>query len=110
MREYFDFFKGKLRAHPNILQTSLLLSLIIVWLPLTGLSCPAPEGELAGDGGGGNPLVPVSPEPTVHVDRLQFCGVATLVENLKIFQNMKIYHLVQKIALSTASPHGRDVI
>ena len=108
--EYFDFFKGKLRAHPNILQTSLLLPLVVVRLSLARLPGGAPEGELAGDGGGGNPLVPVSPEPTVHVDRLQFCGVATLVENLKIFQNMKIYHLVQKIALSTTSPHGRDVI
>ena len=55
----------------------------------------APEGELAGDGGGGDPLVPVSPEPPVNIDWLQLCGVTALVE---------------EITFPATRPHGGDVV
>ena len=82
-------------AHPDVLQTSLLLSLKVVWLPLTRLPGAAPEGELAGDGGGGDPLVAVSPEPAVNIDWLELGGVTTLVE---------------EITFPATGPHGGDVI
>ena len=82
-------------AHPDVLQTSLLLPLEVVRLSLASLPRAAPEGELAGGVGGGDPLVPVSPEPAVHIDRLELSRVATFVE---------------KIALPATGPHGGDVI
>ena len=82
-------------AHPDVLQTSLLLPLVVVWLSLASLPCAAPEGELAGGVGGGDPLVPVSPEPAVNIYRLELSRVATFVE---------------KIALPATGPHGGDVI
>ena len=52
---------------------------VVVWLRLPLLAAPAPEGEAAGDVGGGDPLVPVSPEPAVDVDGLEVLGVTALV-------------------------------
>ena len=82
-------------AHPDVLQASLLQTLIVVRLSPASFPGAAPEGELAGDGRGGNPLVPVGPEPTVDIDGLQLCRVAAFVE---------------EIALPATGPHGGDVI
>merc|ERR1711881_773038 len=37
----------------------------VVWLRFAEFSTPAPEGEAAGDVGGGGPLVTISPEPAI---------------------------------------------
>ena len=90
---YFD--TKTLISHPDVLQTSLLLPLKVVRLSLPSLPRAAPEGELAGGGGGGDPLVPVSPEPAVNIDGLELSRVTTFVE---------------KITLPSTGPHGGDVI
>ena len=90
---YFD--TKTLIAHPDVLQTSLLLPLKVVRLSLPSLPRAAPEGELAGGGGGGDPLVPVSPEPAVNIDGLELSRVTAFVE---------------KITLPSTGPHGGDVI
>ena len=52
---------------------------VVVRLRFPLLAAPAPEGEAAGDVGGRDPLVAVSPEPAVDIDRLEVLGVTAFV-------------------------------
>ena len=52
---------------------------VVVRLRFPLLAAPAPEGEAAGDVGGRDPLVAVSPEPAVDIDWLEVLSVTALV-------------------------------
>ena len=71
----------------HLLQLAGLQALKVVRLRLARFSGPRPEGQSGRDVGGGNPFVPVGPEPAVHVDRLQVLRVAALLSKWQFYQH-----------------------